>query len=130
MSIPVVDRPPDDAELRRVHVKITNHNDFVISDRYDNVEFAFEPHKSITIPAEAANHIFGWRDGISKEDMFKHFQKRSGWNTPEYSNGKGQKFWDKIDINKVVFRLVEIAPEDEELGETPAAGGARGTARK
>jgi hypothetical protein len=125
--IPVVDRPPDDAALRRVHIKVINSNDFDITDRYDNVEFLFAPHQPVTIPAEAANHIFGWREGIDRAAMFLHFQKRCGWNTKEFTDGgKAKKYWEKIDIVPVVFRLVEVNAEEEEAEATAKPGDARG----
>jgi hypothetical protein len=126
MTIPVVDRQPDDIALRRVHIKVTNHNDFEISDRYDGVVFSFEPHKAVTIPAEAANHIFGWKEGIASEAMFSHFQRRCGWNTPEYTTtGKAKKFWEKLDIVPVTFRLVEVSAEEVEEEAAAKPGDAR-----
>ena len=139
MAMPVVDRDLEARPLERIHVRVVNRNDFPITDRYDGVVYKFEPadqssaeargpdkkEHSVTIPAEAANHIFGWTPTATHDEMFMHFQRRSGWNTPAYADGKGERFFKRIEITSVTYRLVEVAThelvdEDEALDAVSA----------
>jgi hypothetical protein len=119
----VVDRALEDQSLQRVYIKVTNENNFPIVDMYDSVVFEFEPSKPKTIPAEAAAHIFGWRGDGGRDAMFMHSQKRWGWNTPEYvSSDKARKYFERIKIEQVIFRLVEMTQEEmiEPAGDATA----------
>jgi hypothetical protein len=138
MAMPVVDRDLGARPLERIQVKVINRNDFPITDRFDGVVYRFEPadssqplakgpsakERTTTIPAEAANHIFGWTPTATREEMFSHFQRRCGWNTPAYTeNSKGERFFAKIEITSVTYRLVEVpsqelVDEDEAEAET------------
>lgn len=111
-----------------INLKVTNNNDFTISDRFDGVPFEIEPGKSVTLPADAAAHLFGWQPGIEPRAMFLHVQKRWGWNTPEMvSSGKAEKFFANLEFKPVTFRMVEVVePDFEEVPEPqpqPRVGG-------
>jgi len=108
-------------------VRVTNKNEFVIRDRFDGVPFTFEPGKSVTIPPDAANHIFGWRHHGDDEapehatnDMLVYCQKRHGWNTPDIiKSGNHLKWFKAIEFKPVRFRMVEMSDEDEAPEELP-----------
>lgn len=89
------------------YIKVTNGNDFPISDRYDGVPYDFEPKKPLNIPADAAYHIFGARQGASDEDMFRHFTKRAGWNVPDKVK-QAQAWFKKIKLEPVFMKRVEV----------------------
>ena len=121
--MPVLDR-----DLNERLVKVTNNNDFALSDMYDSVSYVFEPHKELKLPADAAHHIFGWTEGATPQQMFQHVQKRWGWNTPQWRD-KAPRFWEKFKIQTATFKLVEVS--EEETGEAlPIELGARETTRR
>jgi hypothetical protein len=41
-------------------VNVLNSNNFLLEDLYDGVLYTFAPGTALTIPVEAAKHIFGW----------------------------------------------------------------------
>jgi hypothetical protein len=62
-------------------VRVTNSNPFEIRDMHDGVPYDFPPGKTVTIPPEAANHIFGWP--AEPHEMALYMARRFGWNQPE-----------------------------------------------
>ena len=126
--MPVLDRDINERPLRHTLVKVTNNNDFALSDMYDSVAYVFEPHKELKLPAEAANHIFGWTENATHAQMWNHVQRRWGWNTPQWRD-KAPRFWEKFKIQSATFKLVEVS--EEEPGEPlPIELGARETTRR
>lgn len=111
-----------DQELMVGSVRVVNGNDFTIKDMFDGVPFTFDPGKAVTIPTDAANHIFGWRSLMEGEspanltdEMLVYCQKRHGWNTPEVvRSGNHQKWFGKLEFKPVRFRLVEVNDDEEE----------------
>lgn len=104
-------------------VRIVNNNEFTIADMFDGVPFTFEPGKAITIPPDAANHIFGWRPVAENEtesarnnEMLIYCQKRHGWNTPDIVRvGEHTKRFGKLEFKAVRFRMVEVTEDEESL---------------
>jgi hypothetical protein len=95
-------------------VRVTNSNDFKIVDRFDGVPYEFEPGKGLAIPLDAAFHIFGWTHGATEEQVFQHTQRRFGWNTPSMVQGNiDRKFFSRLKIEPVVYRMVEVKPDDQ-----------------
>ncbi len=77
-----------------MNVKVTNRNNvWKVRDRFGGIEYVFPPGETVTIPAEAAEHIFGY--GLDERERFKKFMRMGIANMPE---GKGQKMWDNIVI--------------------------------
>ena len=115
-----------DADTPRIlHVRVTNKNTFTLKDRFDGVPYTFEPHIAISIPADAAAHIFGWYDGVEPEVMRRFCKKRFGWNTPEMEKeGKPDKFCDALEIKPMLYRLVPM----QVGGEADVAAGEEGEA--
>lgn len=105
-----------------IHVKVTNNNKNTIEDRYDGILYKFEPGKAVSIPYEAACHIFGVdfapdENGVLNDDlreqMFLRLGRRWGWNrTKEAERNRNQ--FDKLDFSLTHMRLVE-EPMDAEL---------------
>ena len=61
-------------------IRVTNKNDFPITDMYDGVPYLFAPNKPISIPVAAASHFFAWPTDDPK--LFGLWlSKRLGWNT-------------------------------------------------
>lgn len=113
----------DTQEVTVGGVRVVNHNDFAITDRFDGVPFTFSPGKAETIPPDAANHIFGWRfhgEGETPEavaaDMLVYCQKRHGWNTVEVVRaGNHTKWFGKLEFKPVRFRMVEVTDDETAL---------------
>jgi hypothetical protein len=96
------------------HIRITNHNDFELSDHYDGRLYTFYPSKPITVPVDVARHIFGF--GLSEEAQKNYVMRRMGWNTVEMAkDAKNIKFWKNLDIRPVLFRMVEVNEQGDEL---------------
>lgn len=104
-------------------VRVVNNNDFTIADRFDGVPFTFPPGRAETIPPDAANHIFGWRQIGEDEtpekvaaDMLLYCQKRHGWNTVEVVRaGNHTKWFGKLEFKPVRFRMVEVSDDETDL---------------
>jgi hypothetical protein len=63
-------------------VRVTNRNTFEIRDMHDGVPYEFPPGATVTVPPEAAMHIFGWPG--EPHEMAAHMARRFGWNRPEH----------------------------------------------
>lgn len=104
-------------------VRIVNRNDFTIADMYDGVPYTFPTDSPVTVPPDAANHIFGWRlkgdeetDEKVAADMLLYCQKRHGWNTPEVVRaGNHTKWFGKLEFKSVRFRMVEVDDDESAL---------------
>ncbi len=113
----MIDEPEVDSELEQPrigHVMVVNHNDFPISDRFDGVPYIFEQDKPLSIPIDAANHIFGWYPGVDQEIVRRHVQKRLGWNTPDMvKEGAHNRFFNKIELRPISYRMVPIEVDED-----------------
>ncbi len=99
-----------------MNCKILNRNDFTISDRFDGVPYVFETNHPVSVPIDAANHIFGWFPGVDKEIVKRHVQKRFGWNTPDMvKEGQHNRFFGQIEITPIMYRMVPVEVDDEGL---------------
>lgn len=120
-------------------VRVTNHNDFTISDRYDGVPEVFEPGKPKELDPEAAAHIFGFpidEQGVvlGYEASQAYVCRRWGWNTPNFGIPKSPEgkqvlnaelamenaaaAFKNIEIEVVHYNLVEVGKNRDTL---PAA---------
>jgi hypothetical protein len=114
---------PFDDEPQVMQVRVTNRNTFSIDDMFDGTKFLFEPSRPITIPVDAAHHIFGWfapftdseghRHEPDPTEMRRHTMRRFGWNTPAMEK-VGDIYWQHIDIKPIVYRMVPVAAEEDE----------------
>ena len=76
-------------------VKVTNRNNTIrFKDRYGGFEYKLEPGETITMPAEAAEHIFGY--GLEPKERFKKLMRMGLGNHPS-----GQKIFDNVVIRPV-----------------------------
>lgn len=68
-------------------VKVTNRNNTgKLVDKYGGQKYEFPPGETVTIPEEAASHIFGY--GLNEKERFKK-RMRAG-----LGNAKnGEKIW-------------------------------------
>ena len=105
---------PDTGEVRVKYVRVTNLGETLFSDRHDSVPLKIEPGQSKHVAIEVAAHIFGWFQGVEKDQMFRHIQRRQGWNTPKYletdETGKtlAERCFAKLKIEPVLYKLVEV----------------------
>ncbi len=97
-----------------MNVKVVNRNDFVIADRFDGVPYVFHTNQPLSVPIDAANHIFGWYPGVDPAIVRRHVQKRMGWNTPDMEkSGQNNRFFDAIEIVPIMYRMVPIEVDEE-----------------
>ena len=76
-------------------VRVTNRNNvWKLKDRYGGIEYKFPPGETVTIPAEAAEHIFGY--GLDEKGRWQKFL-RSG-----LANQKdGKAIWERMIVKPV-----------------------------
>ena len=107
-------------EIHRVQfVKVKNNNTFAIADRYDGVPYIFGAGKTETIPLDAAQHIFGFREDGDTEAMYHYMVQRHGWNTYKVPEETARANVGNIVMTKVSARLVMEPPQG--VAETDAA---------
>lgn len=76
-------------------VRVTNRNNvWKVIDRYGGIEYKFPPGETVTIPAEAAEHIFGY--GLDEKGRWQKFLRMGIANHP-----KGKEMWERISIKPV-----------------------------
>lgn len=114
-----------------ISLRVTNRNDFILSDRYNGVPYVFEPKKPLKIPFEAAQHIFGWQPDAPPIEVEKHTCRRQGWNTPAHmTSGTGRRYFKNLVFETVQHRLVEVVDGEEEIPAIiPVKGGPKMTAQ-
>jgi hypothetical protein len=62
-----------------VTITVFNANDFVLTDKFDNIRYTFPPGRVISIPVAVARHIFGWNERAPHEIDFMYTAERLGW---------------------------------------------------
>jgi hypothetical protein len=104
----------------KVHyIRVVNRNPFPIYDRYDGIQYAFPPLEKVTVPVDVATHIFGYKPDASEDDMFRHVQRRFGWNSlAMVQNEQDRMYFDNLDIKPIIYELVEV-PLDRDEEPTP-----------
>lgn len=109
-------------ERTLISLRVVNHNEFTIEDRFDGVPYTFEPEKSVAVPSDAALHMFGWFPGVDMLVVKNHLTKRWGWNTPDIINQKlNDKYFAALSFKPVTYKIVEVPEEVTEVDELPAA---------
>jgi hypothetical protein len=98
-----------------IHVKVTNGNKNTIEDRYDGILYQFKPGVAVSVPYEAACHIFGVdfapdENGVVdenlREQMFLHLGRRWGWNRTLEAE-KNRNSFDRLEFSLTHMKLVE-----------------------
>jgi hypothetical protein len=105
----------DEPQVRIKYVRVTNLGDVMFHDRHNGVPVKIQPGESKNIPLEPAAHIFGWKPDVESDVMFRHIQKRQGWNTvemlkvdPATGLSQAQANFSRLKIEPVMYRLVEV----------------------
>ena len=105
-------------QVRVKYVRVTNLGPVMFADRHDGVPVKIKPGESKHVPLEAALHIFGWKPDVDPMDMFRHIQRRQGWNTPDYLKvdpesglNLAQRKFCELKIEPVLYKLVEVERE-------------------
>ena|SRR5579862_8037536 len=108
------------------NVKVTNKNDFDIEDRFDGIPYRMPAKKAVNIPYEAACHIFGVdflpddSAAIDLDAIYRHLQRRWGWNLPRDKDAPASKdpraIFDNMEFKVVALSLVE---KDVSTGTKP-----------
>ncbi len=71
-------------------VRVLNKNNTVkFKDKYGGIEYVFPPGEPTLIPAEAAEHIWGW--GLDEKGRFKKMMRMGLANAKD-----GKKIWDNV----------------------------------
>lgn len=103
-----------DQEPEIMAIKVTNANDFPISDRFDGVPYTFLPGRPENVPVDAAFHIFGWFRGVDPEAMKLYVKKRFGWNTPDMlASGRSDIFYGALKFQPIMYRMIPVELDDE-----------------
>lgn len=102
-------------QVRVKYLRVTNTGNEIFTDRHNGVPTRIEPGATKNVPLDTAQHIFGWTPNATTEEMFKHVQRRQGWNTkahfeidPESKQNIAETKFSKIKIEPVMYRLVEV----------------------
>ena len=97
-------------------VRVTNHNPFLLEDRFDGVPYEFPPGETVIVPPEVAAHIFGFP--AEQPELYIHMARRFGWNRPEHyqTDEKGLMLWQRMAAN------IKIAVEHYEVRRVHAPG--------
>lgn len=97
------------------YVRVTNRNPFELVDHYDNRPYRFPAGQPMTIPLDAAAHIFGFTATATEEATRLHCIKRFGFNRPEVLAVQGHDlFWENLEIAPVVMRMIEVEEGTDE----------------
>lgn len=59
------------------YVRVTNNNEFVMGDRYNNEIYSFFPGEPVVLHPAAAWHFFQWPG--PEEEMKNYTSRRFGW---------------------------------------------------
>ena len=106
-----------------LQVKVTNRNKFDIEERYDGILYTMASNKPVSLPYDAACHIFGvdfapsgtgHLDPDLREQAFSHIQRRWGWNRTSNIKESRANF-DRIEFSLTHMVMVEQPAEVEEL---------------
>jgi hypothetical protein len=112
-------------------VKVKNGNSFTIKDLFDGVPYTFLAGKTETIPADAAEHMFGYTENCDMEKLYHFMVQRHGWNTYKVKDEDAREYVNKFSFTPVAARLVmettdsgtvstsDPAPEPETFNEVP-----------
>jgi hypothetical protein len=100
----------NDLEPEVMAIRVINNNDFTISDRFDGVPYIFEKDgKPLSIPIDAAFHIFGWHREVDPAAMKNYVMKRFGWNTPSMiQEGRNELFYASLQFQPIMYRMVPV----------------------
>lgn len=122
-------------ETKVMQVRVTNLNDFPLTDMFDGVEYEVPAMGALSMPVDAAYHIFGWHPPVTDangvvhqcDDVVRknHCYKRFGWNTPSMM-GKAHIFYQNLKIQPIIYRMVveeEQPPEEDIAPQTQAMQG-------
>lgn len=73
-------------------VKVTNRNNaWNVRDKYGGIEYTFPSGDTVTVPAEAAEHIFGY--GLDEKGRRQKFMRMGIANMKD-----GERLWNNIVI--------------------------------
>lgn len=100
------------------NVKVRNDHHLTIEDRYDGILYVMPANKEVSIPYDAACHIFGVQfaeQGIDRDAIFRHLQKRWGWNRTDTEHQALKRFR-ALSFSLVAVSIVE-SPVEEDLAE-------------
>lgn len=86
-------------------VSVTNTGEEELVDHFDGEEFVFSPQKTVKIPVEVAQHIFGFGEADKEPFLVRH-----GW------------IITKADLKKGLERLAKFRIEGNEPRSNPLAG--------
>lgn len=107
--------------MSQFFVRVTNQNDFTIDDRFDGTHYVFETGKKVSVPFDAACHIFGIEHPEQvkedKDQLLNFVSRRWGWNTPEIIKDKEHiKRFKNIKMELISYKVVEQGHDEDEDG--------------
>jgi hypothetical protein len=112
------DRPDLGApDIRHHYLKVTNLGDTDFVDMFDGVPIHIDRRASQNLDLATAAHLFGYGYQVTEEAMFKHTQRRQGWNTKEHRevqpSGKtlAQELFARFKFEPKIYKMVEDKPD-------------------
>ena len=91
-------------------LSVQNKNKFKYVDRYDGLEYVFEPHSTTIIEEQAAAHFFGY--GLDDKARVSAMS-RAGWLKSMAKDGPGGQDEAYAILHNFVFK--EVAPDWKEV---------------
>lgn len=108
-------------------IKVTNHNDFEITDYFEGLAYIFAAGMPVNVPLEVMKHIFGidfpadeavMKTRAFRDQLFNSVSRRWGWNSHDAE--KLKKFrnqCDSISFQPIMTKMVEIVADKSELAD-------------
>lgn len=114
-------------------IKVTNNNDFEITDYFNGRAYVFAPEEPVNMPFDAARHIFGidfpedeatLKSASFREELLNSVSRRWGWTSHEQEEkNRKRKIMNKFIFTPVITKMIELVPENNDLAparEQPA----------
>lgn len=93
-------------------LSVKNGNKFTYKDRYDGMDYVFEPHATAVIEEAAAAHFFGY--GLDEKARLGAMS-RAGWLRQMGKDGPGGQDEAYAILGNFVFK--EVEPNWQEVGK-------------
>lgn len=114
-------------------IKVTNNNDFEITDHFNGIAYVFTPEEPVNVPLDAMRHMFGvdfpadeetLKSVAFRDEVLSCVSRRWGWSSHEQEErNKKRKIINKFVFTPVVTKMIELVPENTDLAparEQPA----------
>jgi queuine/archaeosine tRNA-ribosyltransferase len=95
-------------------LRVTNRNSFTLKDKFDGVEYVFEPNKATVMEEDAARHIFGYGSPNKIPYLV-----RQGWCPSSDKTEEAMKKLNKFIFEEGKMQFESTDEEDSKEHENP-----------